>query len=411
MKQKAVFCMAIDPTYHSKRMTLMIQLSKIMEVSTMRRSKLVRKSAQISAVISGAVVAAAMASDGGLTLAPIRGAVTDAPVNSGHCGRWSEGGLLELQTSGQGWDGKLEYVDGMQGCSNESARLTGNVRRASMGPLKAVNTLWFFASGVQNTPPEPTILNNLGSNNANVEREMSATGSWSRTYSYHPGSGSMGSLGIKGRLEIYARAKVALALNRVGPACLSGACAIGDGKAEFSFDVVGLRALTPDLDRFFAARCVEDGLANWYNPMSDPPPPETLRRRVKLHGEWCRATSISGWQGGVTIWPPSVQCGGSGPDNSGELIMPSAEVEIDRKIPVCVRAPTLAVEDTCAEFVLRIDGDVRANTELHGAAYARVTSTVRVSTLQMRFEEGCVECDPADGTVGPEAQGGSVGAG
>ncbi len=60
---------------------------------------------------------------------------------------------------------------------------------------------------------------------------------------------------------------------------------------------------------------------------------------------------------------------------------------------------------------IALDGKVQALTKISGKVSARTTSKVIARKLEVRFEEGCVECEPIGGEPGLEQQGGSTGAG
>lgn len=372
-----------------------------------------RTLATISLLASG--VLAAMGADDGLTLSPVKGTITDEPVIEGHCGRWIEHGLSATfvpTAAGQdpriAYNGAVDNLDGLQGCSGLPCNLPGNTRKAA-GPLEAVNTLWFFSTTYADTPPLPSLPPGAGADTAEAERAMVVQGQWSRKYTYTPGSGLLASRGVRAKLLVDALLEFELALNRRGPTCASGACSSGSGLAEATLRLDGLLPLAPELQVFFTARAAEENQQEWYHLPGDP---ETLRRRVSLSHTWCRETALESWNFGIQFWPLSVECGGSGPDAQGELVKPKVERRFKKEVDMCIRAPAVDPDSPQpASFTIMIDGFVDANTEITGSAFSRTTSKVAVTNLRVKFQEGCVECDPGDGEGGLEQQGGQTGAG
>lgn len=337
--------------------------------------------------------------------------VTDEPVVEGTCGRWTEHPLYPSYI-GTPYDGALEYLSGFQECSNQPCSLQGNVRRSWIDDHQFVasNTLWFFNASHGQIPPQPGVINNLAIDTVYTgEVLLPAEGRWKRTYTYAPGSGALAGLGHSAVIRIKAEGKVEIALNRMGPECASGACSKGEGLHRYSFAIQNLVPLTGDLARFLTARNIEDGFQEWYCGNCGGNVPETLRRWCRLRTTWCRGTQIAGWQGGVNIWPIGGSWGSSGPDNLGEVLQVDTKTYIDRKIPVCLRAPD-APPGTTASFDLQLDAKLEARTELSGACYSRVISSIKLETLDMRFSPGCQECE-IQGDVGLEQLGGQTGAG
>jgi hypothetical protein len=82
---------------------------------------------------------------------------------------------------------------------------------------------------------------------------------------------------------------------------------------------------------------------------------------------------------------------------------------LNRKIPLCLRAPDVDPGQT-ASFKLQLDAELEAQTELAGACYSRVISSVKLQSLDMVFSAGCTEC-PVEGDVSLEQQGDQTGAG
>ena len=174
-----------------------------------------------------------------------------------------------------------------------------------------------------------------------------------------------------------------------------------------AFEQSGLVALAPELNAFFANR-----LANQLNPPTAEPGPKDLTRRVSLAQSWCRESSIESWNLGLQVWPPWLEVGGSGPNGDGQLVMPKIKDRLLKDIPLCIRPPAADPNSTSpSQFTIALEGKVQADTKLTGTVYARTTSNVVARKLEVRFEEGCVECEPIGGEPGLEQQGGSTGAG
>ena len=113
----------------------------------------------------------------------------------------------------------------------------------------------------------------------------------------------------------------------------------------------------------------------------------------------------------MQVWPPGFQVGGSGPSD-GQLVMPYIKDQLLLSIPLCIRPPAVDPNSPSpSEFTIALEGKVRADTKITGTVYARTTSKVVARKLEVRFQEGCVECEPIGGEPGLEQQGGSTGAG
>lgn len=338
---------------------------------------------------------ASTAANADATVSPVKGILTDEPVVQGHCGRWVESGLSDRIMPMEGgldprsvFDGRLELLDGIQGCSVLPVRSGGAMRRASMPALEASNRLWFSWE-----------------DQAEAERTMSVEGEWTRDYTYSAGTGLLATMGVKAELVVDATVEVEIELNRRGPECSSGGCARGDGLAQASLELNGLVLLAPELQRFFDDRAIEEQRQEWYHL---PDHPETLRRRVSLAHNWCRETAVHSWNFGVEFWPPGIELGSSGPDQSGNVVATHVKRRLDRRIKMCIRPP--AVESGSASFSVKLLGKVEATTKIAAVHSSKTTSKVSTQRLRVRFEDGCVDCDPA-GDPGIGHQGGSTGAG
>ncbi|MFN5494951.1 MAG: hypothetical protein ACK5C3_00045 [bacterium] len=337
--------------------------------------------------------------------------VTDEPVVEGTCGWWTEQPLSPAYI-GTPYDGELEFLNGFQECSNLPCSHQGIVRKSWIdhSQFVASNTLWFFNPSHGQIPPQPGVINNLGIDSVYTgEKVLPADGRWTREYTYAPGTGSLAGVGNKALLRIKAEGKVDIALNRMEPECASGACSKGEGLHRYSFAIENLLPLTGDMCEYLERRDAEDDFQDWYCSTCPGNVPETLRRMSRLRTIWCRGTSGTGWQGGVTLWPIGGSWGSSGPDNLGEVLQVDTKTYINRKIPVCLRAPYVAPGQT-ASFELQLDAELEARTELSGACYSRVISSVKLQTLDMAFSSGCEDC-PVEGDVSLEQQGGQTGAG
>ena len=337
--------------------------------------------------------------------------VTDEPVVEGSCGRWTEH-PLDPSYLGSPFDGTLEFLSGFQECSGVPCSHQGNVRKSWIehSQFVAQNTLWFFSPSGGQVPPQPGVINNLGIDTVYTgEIRLPAEGWWTREYTYSPGTGSLAGVGNKAMLRIKAEGKVEIALNRMGPECASGACAKGEGLHRYSFAIENLLPLSGDLCAYLQRRAVEGDFQDWYCSTCPGNVPETLRRAARLRTSWCRGTSGIGWQGGVTIWPLGGSWGSSGPDNLGEVLQVDTKTYLNRKIPLCLRAPDVDPGQT-ASFKLQLDAELEAQTELAGACYSRVISSVKLQSLDMVFSSGCTEC-PVEGDVSLEQQGDQTGAG
>ena len=364
-------------------------------------------------VLAGSFVA--FGADDAVSPSPVRGTATEEPVTEGHCGRWTSDGLKHRWLPWSGptgslpptvFDGEVESLQGRANCDNQPITLKGSSRRASE-QLTATNTLWFFNNGSANNPPMPGL--GPGSwDSIEVERSMGTIeAKWEHRYTYAPGSGYLGGKGQKAKLVIDAEVEVELALNRAGPSCANGGCSRGDGLAQVAFEQSGLVALAPELNAFFANR-----LANQLNPPTTGRGLEDLTRMVSLGHSWCRESSIVSWQFGMQVEPLGFQVGGSGPNGDGQLVMPYIKDEIMTSIPLCIRPPAADPNSPSpSQFTIALEGKVQADTKLTGTVFARTTSKVVARKLEVRFEEGCVECEPVGGEPGLEQQGGSTGAG
>jgi hypothetical protein len=370
--------------------------------------------AALCLVLAGSFVA--FGADDAVSPSPVKGTATEEPVTEGHCGRWTSHGLkhrwLPLADGYSSllpptvFDGEVKTLQGRQNCDNYPITLRGNSRRASE-QLTATNTLWFFNNGNADNPPIPSL--GPGSwNSIEVERSMGTIEAiWEHRYTYSPGSGYLGGRGKRAKLIIDADVEVELALNRAGPSCANGGCSRGDGLAEVAFEQSGLVALAPELNAFFANR-----LANQQNPPTTGRGLEDLTKMVSLSHSWCRESSIESWQFGMQVRPPGFQVGGSGPNGDGQLVMPYIKDQLLQSIPLCIRPPAADPNSPSpSQFTIALEGKVQAYTKLTGTVYARTTSKVVARKLEVRFEEGCVECEPIGGEPGLEQQGGSTGAG
>jgi hypothetical protein len=114
----------------------------------------------------------------------------------------------------------------------------------------------------------------------------------------------------------------------------------------------------------------------------------------------------------LQVWPLWLEVGGSGPNGDGQLVMPYIKDQLLQSIPLCIRPPAADPNSLSPlQFTIALEGKVQAYTKLTGTVYARTTSKVVARKLEVRFEEGCVECEPIGGEPGLEQQGGSTGAG
>lgn len=329
---------------------------------------------------------------------PMLETVSDEPVVAGVCGNWHGNALTWEVTSAPGPWG-LEAIPGVADCSGTPCSLDGWRRWThfqSPSLFEVRNKLWFFNTDSDDPTPGGAEYSG-GQGSTEQTRDHNGTATWSRKYTYSRGTGEPSSRGVRATLFWRGQIEAALSLVNVAPDCAVGACAGADAVARMTFETEGLDILATELRKFFENREQEEGMQEWYVP--SPTAPETLRRKVKNELTWCSSPTQSGWQFEVQIWPPAFGAGASGPDSNGHLAESKRKVEIDKRIKLCVRPPATPQNGTDPSFVIMVDAEGDTQTQLTRTQLSEAVARVELKMLEIRFERGCVECDPIENGV------------
>jgi hypothetical protein len=270
------------------------------------------------------------------------------------------------------------------------------------------NKLWFFNS--DSDDPMPGGAEYSGNQHSTEALRLHAgTGRWNRTYTYSSGSGDLAGRGIRANLYLKGRVEAELKLVNTAPECATGACVSGEATAKMSFNTSDLCILAPELRKFFENRVREDGMQEWHIP--SPSAPETLRRKAHLALTWCASPTQSSWNFEVAFWPPGFALGTSGSDGNGRLQQANHTVIFDKDIKLCIRPPAHQSNGEQASFTVIVDAEGDTRTELIRTQLSEATARVELEKLQVRFERGCVECDPSDSGVQIDSTGSGFTAG
>lgn len=337
-------------------------------------------------------------------LTPIRALDSDEAVTAGSCGHWSEGPLAHHVVSPAGDFGGVAPVVGQEACSNTSTITLEGWRRStkfvSPSRFEVRNKLWFF------NHPDPVPGGDVYSGNQDSASEFrmhDGSGRWSRTYTYDPGTGAAASRGVRGKLLWNGKAEVELNLVRTTPSCATGGSVRGDGVAKMVFETAGLTLLSSELRKFFVNRTNEEGMQQWYDPTSSSP--ETLRRKAALQVTWCTDPTLFSWNFSVTSFPPGFAVGASGSAEAGRFQDCIHTVRIDKAIQLCIRPPAPQADGSSSSFAILLDAHGDTETKIVRTQLAEAIARIELSQFEIRFEQGCVECDPLDGGVEIQSSG------
>lgn len=343
-------------------------------------------------------------------VSPIPETLGNDAVVEGRCGQWSDHGLKRAITSAPGpWD--LEQIVGSVGCDGASCQLDGWkrwTRFTSMTNFEVRNKLWFF--NTDDDDPAPGGAEYAGNQSSTDEaRDHVGSGMWSRKYTYTPGTGELASRGVKARLYWKGTTEIDLTLVNTTPLCATGGCVEGSGTSKTVFQTVDLDILSSELRKFFQNREREEQMQEWYVPSPDVP--ETLRRKASLHLTWCTNPEQTSWNFGIQCWPPGFEMGESG-STGGHLKRGKHSVKIDDKdIELCIRPPTPGADEENASFQIMVAAAGETQTRLLRTQLAEATARVTCNKLEIRFERGCVDCDPQDDGVEIDSTGSGFTAG